>query len=172
MKNFKKIIMLGLALSMVLVLGACDKNISGLEEVKDRGELVYGIEGEHEPFNFQDENGERVGFDIDLGQEIADRLGVDAKYVVAQEKVLSKLISSEYDIVVGSVDIDDETKARVDFTAPYYNEDGEEFAIAVVKSDSQFVDAIDEALEEIIQDGTYAELTEKWFNEDLTSRLK
>lgn len=171
MKKLKKILMVGLVLSMVLILGACDKNVSGLEKVKDRGELVYGITEENEPFNFEDENGERVGFDIDIAEAVADKLGVDAKHIQAEKNVLSNLIASEYDVVVGSVDINDETRARVDFTTPYYAKD-EEFAIAVVKSDSQFVDAIDKALEEIVEDGTYAELTQKWFDEDLTSRVK
>nr|WP_300005295.1 transporter substrate-binding domain-containing protein [Tissierella sp.] len=171
MKSFKKILMLSLALTFVLVLGACDKNVSGLEEVQDRGELIYGIAEDNEPFNFEDENGDRVGFDIDIAEEVAERLGVDAKHVQAQEKVLSNLLASEYDVVVGSVDVTDESKARVDFTKPYYAEESE-YAIAVVKSDQKFLDAIDQALETIVEDGTYAELTQKWFGEDLTAEIR
>ena len=182
MKKFKKLFAVGLALGLVLVLGACDKKVSTLEEVQEKNELAYGVVETNEPFEFEDENGELVGLDVDIAEEIADRLGVEAKPVKIEdeERIISSLVASDYDIVVGTIPMSDEKKAQIEFTQPYYEEsmteedliDGERLAVAVKKSDQMFLDAVDEALEDMKEDGTYKELTEKWLDEDITAEVQ
>ena len=49
-----------------------------LDDVKAKGEFTYGLEAQYRPFEFRDENNEIVGYDIDVANEIASRLGVKA----------------------------------------------------------------------------------------------
>ena len=41
----------------------------------DRTKLIVGFDAEYPPYGYMDENGEYVGFDLDLAQEVCDRNG-------------------------------------------------------------------------------------------------
>lgn len=41
----------------------------------DRTQLIVGFDAEYPPYGYMDENGEYVGFDLDLAQEVCDRNG-------------------------------------------------------------------------------------------------
>ncbi len=47
-----------------------------LQKVKDKGQLILGLDASFPPMGFTDENNEIVGFDIDLAEEVCKRLGV------------------------------------------------------------------------------------------------
>ena len=47
-----------------------------LQKIKDKGQLVLGLDASFPPMGFTDENNEIVGFDIDLAEEVCKRLGV------------------------------------------------------------------------------------------------
>ena len=54
------------------IVSADEKSI--LDEVLERGHVVIGTSSEAPPFGFIDENGELVGFDVDIGRLIAEQL--------------------------------------------------------------------------------------------------
>lgn len=45
------------------------------EDVSARTSLTVGFDAEFPPYGYQDENGEYIGFDLDLAQEVCDRRG-------------------------------------------------------------------------------------------------
>ncbi len=45
------------------------------EEIADRTTLTVGFDANFPPYGYMDENGEYIGFDLDLAQEVCDRLG-------------------------------------------------------------------------------------------------
>src|SRR5207302_18185 len=47
-----------------------------LDKIKQRGVLVLGSKADYKPFGFRDPSGAIVGFEPDLGKDVADRLGV------------------------------------------------------------------------------------------------
>ena len=47
-----------------------------LQKILDAGQLVLGLDTEFPPMGFIDEQGEITGFDIDVAQEVCNRLGV------------------------------------------------------------------------------------------------
>ena len=52
------------------------KSDESLQKVLDAGQLVLGLDVGFPPMGFIDKTGEIVGFDIDMAQEVCDRLGV------------------------------------------------------------------------------------------------
>ena len=49
---------------------------TSLAMVKQKGQLVLGLDASFPPMGFTDENNEIVGFDIDLAEEVCKRMGV------------------------------------------------------------------------------------------------
>lgn len=47
-----------------------------LAKILESGELVLGLDVEFPPMGFEGQNGEIVGFDIDVAREVCRRLGV------------------------------------------------------------------------------------------------
>lgn len=50
---------------------------SSLQKVLDEKKLVLGLDASFPPMGFTDESNEIIGFDIDVAQEVCDRLGVE-----------------------------------------------------------------------------------------------
>ena len=53
---------------------------SDLDYVKEKGTLVVGITN-FEPMDYQDEEGEWIGFDADMAKAFGESLGVDVEFV-------------------------------------------------------------------------------------------
>lgn len=121
MKKVKKILsMLICTLLIFIITGCATKEEDSLERVKEAGKLTVVGSGGYPPFNYIDD-GEVVGFDVDVGAEIAKRLGVELDYVTSDwDGLIEGLRSSRYDGILGSMAITDERLKVVDFTIPYY----------------------------------------------------
>src|SRR3546814_17070021 len=52
-----------------------------LDAVRTAGEIRIGTEGTYAPFSYHDASNKLVGFDVDTGRAIADKLGVKADFV-------------------------------------------------------------------------------------------
>jgi polar amino acid transport system substrate-binding protein len=73
MKNGYKCIIVLLALILMSgLLGSC-------KDKKDENTLIVGFDAEFPPYGYKDDNGEYVGFDLDLAQEVCDRNGWELK---------------------------------------------------------------------------------------------
>lgn len=93
-----------------------------LGTVKENGELRIAMSGAFPPFSFVDEQNQVVGFDVDIGSELAKRLGVKPVIVTtAWDGIIAGLISGKYDTVVGSMTITAEREKAIDFVGPYYH---------------------------------------------------
>ena len=74
-----------------------------------------------------------VGFDVDMAQAIADKMGLKLDYQnAAWDGIFPALIAHKYDMVISSVTITDDRKKEMDFSDPYYKTD----QAAAVKDDS------------------------------------
>ncbi len=95
---------------------------NSLQKVKESGKLVLGLDDTFAPMGFRDEEGNIVGFDIDLAKEVANRLGVElvAKPVDWSSVVLS-LKKGDVDVVWNGFAINETRKEQVNFTKPYLN---------------------------------------------------
>lgn len=84
------------------------------------GKLTIVSSGGFVPFTDM-EDGEMVGYDIDVGREIAKILGLEPKFEKADfSGMITGIQTGRYDIAINSHTITDERKKQVSFTQPYY----------------------------------------------------
>ncbi len=104
-----------------IVLSGCGKEeTNSLKRVENLGKLTVVGSGGYPPFNYM-QDGKVVGFDVEVGAEIANRLGVELNYVTSDWDGLTEgLRNKRYDAILGSMAITDERLEVVDFSVPYY----------------------------------------------------
>lgn len=94
---------------------------NSLERVKQAGKITFAMSGGYPPFNYFNDKDELTGFDVDIGKEVAKRLGVTYEPVTTDwNGILEGLRSGRYDGIFGSMAITEERLKAVEFTDPYY----------------------------------------------------
>ncbi len=73
----RKAFLTGLAAAVGMFVAApAQAAESTLLKILTRGEIIIGTDIPYEPFEFLDDEGNYVGFDVDLAKLMADQLGV------------------------------------------------------------------------------------------------
>jgi polar amino acid transport system substrate-binding protein len=91
--------------------------------VKD-GKITTCTSLPYPPFQF-DDGGEVVGFDVDVIDLVADKLGVEQEIVDVKFDVIKSgaaLNAGNCDIAAAGMTITEERKANLDFSTPYFDE--------------------------------------------------
>ncbi len=97
---------------------AKDKTI--LEKIQEKGVMVVGTSPDYPPFETIDDNGNIVGFDIDLADEIASTLGIEVEVKqMSFETIVTAVQSGQVDIGISCFSVTDERKENVDMSDPY-----------------------------------------------------
>ena len=245
----------------ILALGLAFAQVRTFDQIKKSGEIRIGTEGAFPPFNYFDEKNQLTGFEVDLGNAIAKKLGLKPKWIAqAFDSLLIQLNQGRFDFVIASHGITEERAKAVDFTNPHYCTGGiivskkggpktkkdlegkvvgvqigttymeaaqkipgvkevrtyqkdpealqdlltgridawitdrfvakeaikerklegtlqlgelvfqEKVAMAVAKGNKSVLDALNKALADLMKDGTYAQISKKWFGEDVRCR--
>lgn len=102
---------------------AASSSKDGYTLVKD-GTLTVGTAAEYEPFEYM-EDGQYKGFDLDLIQDIAKKLGLTVEFANVDFDTIVPGVSSgaKYDVGIGAITVTPERKKEVDFTDSYYMDD-------------------------------------------------
>ncbi|WP_426233785.1 transporter substrate-binding domain-containing protein [Pseudomonas sp. TWP3-2] len=172
-----------------------------IDDVNDRGELRIAIEANTPPFNFK-EGDTLAGFEVELGQLLANELDVRADFIVTDESdMLQGVESGKYDVALNHIALTPELKDRFDFSEPYGKVDGQllakkdeqprsmllvqtlteekpkvtppvELAIPFQKGNPAFQASLEGALGRIKADGRLEALSKKWLSAQATENLK
>ena len=109
-----------LALLLTLSLFACPALADQLSDIQSKGEIVVATEGAWAPWTYHDETGALMGFDVEVAQAIAAKLGVTARFAETEwDGIFAGLDSKRYDIAANGVEVTDERAQKYDFTTPY-----------------------------------------------------
>jgi glutamate transport system substrate-binding protein len=95
---------------------------STMAQLQDKGEIVIGVKFDVPPFGFKNpQTGEVEGFDVDLGKAIADKLGVQPKFIEAiSDNRIPFLQDGTVDLILSTMTITKERNQEIDFSEPYY----------------------------------------------------
>ena len=162
-----------------------------IDDVNDRGELRIALEANTPPFNFKKDD-KLEGFEVELGQLLANELEVRADFVVTDSgDLLTGVETGKYDIAINHITVTPQLKDRFDFSEPYIRTDAQliaqkdeprsmllvqslteekpkanpavSLAIPFQKGNPAFHASLENALQRIKADGRLAALEEKWF---------
>ncbi|MEH7463082.1 amino acid ABC transporter substrate-binding protein [Bacillus thuringiensis] len=131
-----------LALLVVGVVAGCGKqekdntaestSKDALEQIKKSGELVVGTEGTYPPFTFHDGSGKLTGFDVEIAEEVAKRLGAKAVFKETQwDSLFAGLDAKRFDMIANEVGIREDRQKKYDFSSPYVSSS----AVLVISKD-------------------------------------
>ncbi len=112
MKRWSLILVSALMVVAVLSMAGC----------QSQGKtLVVGTSADYEPFEYVDENGKYVGFDIELMEEVAARLDMEIEWQdIAFDGLIGSLQSDKIDAIIAAMSATPEREEQVDFTKPYF----------------------------------------------------
>ncbi|HZK48374.1 MAG TPA: basic amino acid ABC transporter substrate-binding protein [Thermoleophilia bacterium] len=86
----------------------------------EAGKLQAGSDTSFAPFEFSDEKGGYIGFDVDLVTAIAKKIGLEAAVVAtAWDGIIPNLVADRYDIIMSAMTITEERQQQIDFTDGY-----------------------------------------------------
>lgn len=106
------------SLLLFLVVALCPLSARAQEQCPS-GALIVGTDATFPPFSSKE--GERfVGYEIDLVEQLAKRLGCTVQWVNSSfDGIFPALLTGKYDMVIASVTITEERKQTLRFGAPY-----------------------------------------------------
>lgn len=267
-KLIKKLTLLAIAAIVGTSLVSCGNGAVEKTSTLNKDKLVIGYDDTFVPMGFKDENGETVGFDVDLAKAVAKKLNKEIEFQSINWTMKeSELNNGNIDLIWNGYSISDDRKEKVEFSNPYLNNNqiivtmadspinskrdlegksvgaqadstsvtavekdrdimsklkngalvtlkdnndvlmdleagrvdavvvdeilaryymkarGEEkykvlsenfgqeqYGVGIRKGDTEFVDAFNKALIEVIDDGTAAQISEKWFDKNIVIR--
>ena len=119
----KKLLALGLCLSIVFAFTACGGSDSGEEASGEEVMKVVAVtEPTYPPFESTDEDGNLVGFDIDLINAIAEDQGFEVEMqTMSFDSLIPAVESNQADMIIAGISENPDRAEHVAFTNPYYN---------------------------------------------------
>jgi len=119
MKKSSLIVLLAALLLALFISFATAETL--LEEVTKRGTIRIGHGNATPPMNYIDEKGEWTGFDVDLGTEIAKRLGVKIERVLVDNKTrVAFLANRSIDLSLSNISQTRSREEQMDYAQPPY----------------------------------------------------
>lgn len=99
-----------------------DTGDDSLQKIKDKGEIILGLDVGFKPMGFYDDAGNIVGFDIDLAKEVASRLGVALKLQpIDWNSKEMELSAGNIDMIWNGMSITPERAESMNISKPYLN---------------------------------------------------
>lgn len=129
MKKYQRIMgILTVLIVAVLLVAGCGQSTapansasqSRIDQIKKNGKLVLAT-GDYRPFEYHDEKTNKVvGYDIDLAEAIAKKIGVPLEVKEMQfTSLIPTIQNGQADLVIAAMYITDQRKEVVDFADPY-----------------------------------------------------
>lgn len=94
---------------------------SDVAYIQEKGTLIVGIT-EFAPMDYKDGSGEWIGFDADMAKLVAEKLGVEAEFVVIEwDNKIMELNNKTLDVVWNGMTLTDEVLQGMECTNAYCN---------------------------------------------------
>jgi polar amino acid transport system substrate-binding protein len=112
-----------LALSAQNATAECTNDT--FKKILDRGKIVVGVKADYKPWGFRDENGNIVGMEADMAQDVADKLGVELEMVAVQSSNRMQFLEQgKIDLMIATMSDRPDRRKIVGITLPNYYTSG------------------------------------------------
>ncbi|MCR4962657.1 MAG: amino acid ABC transporter substrate-binding protein [Firmicutes bacterium] len=104
--------------------------------VEQRGYLQIGLDDTFAPMGFRDTANQIVGYDIDLGNAVGEKLGIEMRWIPCDwDGITLSLNNGDIDAIWNGLSITEERQQQIDFSAPYMDDD--QIIVVAAASDIQ-----------------------------------
>ncbi len=105
------------------------------------GTLTVATEGTYRPFSYHDESGALVGFDVEIAEAVAVKLGLEVEFSETQwDAIFAGLDAGRFDVIGNQVSINPEREEKYLFSEAYTVSPG----VIVVKEDDDSISSFDD----------------------------
>jgi polar amino acid transport system substrate-binding protein len=122
MKRLQNLFVFMLAVTFLLMVSISNNSFASdqLSVIKQRGKIIAATSADYAPYESVDDSGQFVGFDVDLINEIAKRIGVEVEIKdMGFDTLIVSLQEKKVDLIIAGMVITPEREQKVDFTVPY-----------------------------------------------------
>lgn len=99
-----------------------ESNDDSLNKIKQKGKLILGLDSSFPPMGYENDQGEIIGYDIDLANEVCKRMGVElVLQPIVWAQNVTELKDGNIDCIWNGMTINDERKAAMNMSEPYMN---------------------------------------------------
>ena len=148
----------------LLVLSGCGGGDSNqlLAKIQDKGEITIALEGNWSPWGYHDENNKLVGYDVEIGEKLAEKLGVTVNFVESDwDSLLAGVSSGRFDMIINGVDVDETRQEKFELSTPY----GYGRTVVIVRADDNSIQKMEDLNGKSTAntlDSTYANVAEAY----------
>ena len=115
----------------LILKAALAASLSVAAGVANADTVRIATEGAYAPWNYLDDAGKLAGFEVDLGNELCKRAGVECEFVANEwDSIIPNLVAGNYDAIMAGMSITEERQQTIDFSADYYPPDPSLYAAA------------------------------------------
>ncbi len=133
-----------------------------LARIQDAGKITIAMEGTWSPWTYHNEDGDLVGFDVEVGAAIAEKLGVEPVYEEGVwDGLLAGVDAGRYDMMINGIDYTEERAETYALSDPYcYNR-----TAVIVRTDDDSITKMEDLAGKTTANtisSTYAQVGEKY----------
>ncbi len=123
----------------VLAIAAVTGLTAACGSSSDPNVLKVGTEGTYSPFSYQGSDGKLTGYDIEVVQAVANKLGKKVEFTQTPwDSIFAGLESKRFDLVANQVTINADRQAKYALSEPYTTSDG----VIVARSDDHSINGL------------------------------
>ncbi|KMK67787.1 transporter substrate-binding domain-containing protein [Puniceibacterium sp. IMCC21224] len=92
---------------------------SVIETIQKRGVIKIGL-SLFVPWSMRDLNGDLVGFELDVGRQLAEDMGVEAEFIpTSWDGIIPALVAGNFDVIISGMTVTPQRNLTVNFSQPY-----------------------------------------------------
>ncbi len=133
-------VLTGLASLWVLLTPPEEVKDETWERIQQQGVMRVGMDASYPPFEDIDEEGNLLGYDIDLAHELGRRFGVDVEFVIISfDGLYDALLVERIDLIISALPFDVRLTEDVVYSYAYFNAG----QVLVVREDQEGIVGVD-----------------------------
>ncbi|MFV1878237.1 transporter substrate-binding domain-containing protein [Nioella sp.] len=92
---------------------------SVITQIQEEGVIRIGL-SLFVPWSMRDVNGDLIGFELDVGRQLAEDMGVEVEFVpTAWDGIIPALLAGNFDVIISGMSVTPQRNLTVNFTDPY-----------------------------------------------------